>query len=67
MGADSPDDQVDDAEVEDLLVRVVVRDLLLLLLDLPDQLLGLSETRRGGDREADKHHGVRRSLNLQPR
>lgn len=45
LGADSPDDQVDDAEVEDLLVGVVVRDLLLLLLDLPDQLLGLSETR----------------------
>ncbi len=37
----SPNDEVDDAEVEDLLVRVFVRDLLLLLLDLPHQLLSL--------------------------
>lgn len=37
----SPDDQVDDAEVENLLVGVVVGDLLLLFLDLPHQLFSL--------------------------
>lgn len=37
----SPDDQVDDAEVENLFVGVVVGNLLLLLLDLPHQLLSL--------------------------
>ncbi len=41
----SPDDQVDDAEVEDLLVGVVVGDLLLLFLDLPHQLFSLLERR----------------------
>ena len=37
----SPDYQVDDAEVEHLLVRGVVGDLLFLLLYLPHQLLRL--------------------------
>lgn len=37
----SPDNQVDDAEVEDLFVGVIVGDLLLLFLDLPHQLLSL--------------------------
>lgn len=37
----SPDDKVDDAEVEDLLIRVVVGDLLLLFLNLPHQLFSL--------------------------
>lgn len=40
---DSPDDQVHDAEVEDLLLGVVVGDLLLLFLDLPHQLFSLRE------------------------
>lgn len=38
---DSPDDQVDDAKVEDLFVGVVVGDLLLLFLNLSHQLFSL--------------------------
>lgn len=51
---DSPDDQVDDAEVKDLFVGVVVRDLLLFFLDLPHQLFSLlnrDDTQRSSVRE----------------
>ena len=37
----SPDNQVDDAEVEHLFVGVIVGNLLLLFLNLPHQLLSL--------------------------
>lgn len=45
-GGYSPDHQVDDAEVEHLLVRVVVRDLLLLFLNLPHQFFSLQQMKR---------------------
>lgn len=51
---DSPDDQVDDAEVKDLFVGVVVGDLLLFFLDLPHQLFSLlnrDDTQRSSVRE----------------
>lgn len=40
-GRNSPNDQIHDAVVEDLLVGVIVGDLLLLFLNLLHQLLGL--------------------------
>lgn len=68
----SPDDQIDYTEVEDLLVRVVVGDLFLFLLDLPHQLFGLvvREERRkmhrkeGQKRETETERGRRMSMKL---
>ncbi len=55
-----PDDEVDDAEVVDLLVRLVVRHVLLFLLDLPHQLLGFVRLRRHDVRDAQvgQHDGA---------
>ena len=46
MSWNSPNDKVDNAEMEDLFVRVIVGDLLLLFLDLPHQLFGLLNQER---------------------
>lgn len=54
----SPDNQVDDAEMEDLFVGVIVGDLLLLFLDLPHQLLRLlDENMKRKQRKNHKHQG----------
>lgn len=46
-GRNSPNDQIDDAVVEDLLVGIIVGDLLLLFLNLLHQLLGLDHQDAG--------------------
>ena len=53
------DDEVDDAKVENFFVRIFERELLLLLLDLPHQLLRLLVLRRHDVRHAQvgQHDG----------